>query len=110
VTEQDLTHLDETLTLHDSKLDPRAGSRQQFHQRCLKNTSHRAMHHHVFSPKVLVEMFSLLQVEILSLGTERPHHIIVQARKPLPVATAATERDNASYPVGQHSELSVEAC
>lgn len=82
VSEEDLTHLDEIIALHDLDLDPPAGSRQQFQQRCLQNASKRAMHHHVFSPQVLAEMFAFLQMELVNLAVERPHHIIVLARKP----------------------------
>ena len=81
VSEADLTHMEEILALHDLDLDPRAGSPQEFRQRCLQNVSNRAMHHHVFSSELLVAMFSFLQMDILNLAIERPHHIIVQAQK-----------------------------
>jgi SAM-dependent methyltransferase len=81
VSEKDLTHLEEIIALHDLDLDRQAGSPQQFRQRCLLNASHRAMHHHVFSPEVLVEMFTFLQMKVVHISAERPHHIIVQAQK-----------------------------
>jgi SAM-dependent methyltransferase len=81
MNETDLTHLQEILELHNLDLDPPAGSSEQFRERCLQNVSNRAMHHHVFSPEVLVEMFSFLQMRVLNLAVERPYHIIVQARK-----------------------------
>ncbi len=81
VTEADLTHLREILELHDLELDPPAGSPERLRERCLQNLSKRAMHHHVFSPEVLVEMFSFLHMRVLNLAVERPYHIIVQAKK-----------------------------
>jgi SAM-dependent methyltransferase len=81
VTEGDLTHLPEILQLHDLELDPPAGSPEQFHERCLRNLSNRAIHHHVFSPELLVEMFSFLDLHILNMAVERPYHIIVHAVK-----------------------------
>lgn len=81
VTEADLTHLQEILELHDLELDPPAGSPEQFRERCLQNFSNRAMHHHVFSPEVLVEMFSFLHMRTLNIAVERPYHIIVHAQK-----------------------------
>ena len=79
--EDDLTHLDEVLSLHDLHLDPEAGSREQFQERCLRNSSLRAMHHHVYSPEVLDRMFQHVDMRVLSLGTERPCHIVGFAQK-----------------------------
>lgn len=79
--EDDLTHLDEILALHDLSLDPLAGSRQQFRERCLRNHSLRAMHHHVYSPDVLGRMLQRFEMRVLSLATERPYHIIGFAQK-----------------------------
>jgi SAM-dependent methyltransferase len=79
--EDDLTHLDEVLALHDLSLDPDAGSRQQFRERCLRNSSVRAMHHHVFSPEVLILTFHLLQIRVLHLVIERPFHIVCFAQR-----------------------------
>jgi SAM-dependent methyltransferase len=81
VTEADLAHLEEILELHDLELDSPAGSPDQFRQRCLQNLSKRAMHHHVFSPGLLVEMFSFLDMLVLNVAVEDPYHIIVHARK-----------------------------
>jgi SAM-dependent methyltransferase len=74
--EDDLTHLDEILELHDLDLDPPAGSPLQFRDRCLRNSSVRGMHHHVFSPEVLVLMFNHLRMRVLHIVIERPFHII----------------------------------
>lgn len=80
-SEADLTHLPEILTLHDLALDPPAGSWEQFRARCLQNASLRAMHHHVFSPELVVEMFNFFSMSVLNLAVERPHHLIVHAQK-----------------------------
>jgi SAM-dependent methyltransferase len=79
--EDDLTHLDEVLSLHDLRLDPEAGSREQFQDRCLRNSSFRAMHHHVYSPEVLGRMLQRFDMRVLSLHTERPFHIVGFAQK-----------------------------
>lgn len=81
VSEADQTHLEEVLELHDTDLDPPAGSREQFRTRCLQNCSKRAMHHHVFSPELIVKMFSLLEMRVLNVAVERPYHIVVHAMK-----------------------------
>ena len=79
--EDDLTHVDEILALHDLSLDPLAGSPQQFRERCLRNHSFRAMHHHVYSSEVLGLMLQRFDMRVLSLATARPYHIIGFAQK-----------------------------
>ena len=79
--EDDLTHLDEILALHDLTLDPGAESRQQFRERCLRNHSLRAMHHHVYSLDVLGLMLQRIDMQVLSLAVERPYHIAGFAQK-----------------------------
>jgi len=49
ITEQDLTHLDEILELHDLHLDPPAGDLENFKRRSLDNFKNRTLHHHVFN-------------------------------------------------------------
>lgn len=53
LSEDDLTHLDEILSLHDLALDPPAGNLDTFKQRSLRNHENRALHHHVFDQNVL---------------------------------------------------------
>ena len=80
--EADLTHLDEILSLHDLSRDPAAGSKEQFHQRSLRNFENRCLHHHVFdeqNSRQLLEAAGLV-VEIVELA--KPHHIAILARCP----------------------------
>lgn len=93
-TEQDLTHLDEILARHDLALDPGAGSAAEFRQRCLNNATVRAMHHHVFVPEVLVQMFSRMQLRVLSVAIERPFHIVAFAQRVDAVEREEVERQN----------------
>jgi SAM-dependent methyltransferase len=55
VGEDDLTHLDEILSLHDLSLDRQAGTPEEFRERCGKNQLNRFMHHHVFDMSLLKE-------------------------------------------------------
>jgi SAM-dependent methyltransferase len=96
-TEQDLTHLVEILALHDLTLDPDAGSVSQFRERCLRNAAVRAMHHHVFIPEVLVRMFSRIQMKVVSLGIERPFHVIGFAQRVDAVQRDESERQNLGF-------------
>ena len=96
-TEDDLTHLDDVLALHDLTLDPEAGTALQFRQRCLRNPTFRAMHHHVFVPEVLVRMFSRVQMRVLSIGIERPFHIIGFAQRVDAVESEEAELQNLDF-------------
>lgn len=51
--ENDMTHLDEILSLHDLEMDKPAGSSDEFRARCLRNAEVRCMHHHVFDLALL---------------------------------------------------------
>lgn len=73
IKEDDLTHLDEILKLHDLALDPPAGTLEQFRERSLKNYQNRALHQHVFDMNLLVEIFNFFNLNILfqkDLGNE----------------------------------------
>lgn len=80
-TERDLSHLNEIVANHDLRLDPPAGTSEQLRERCLRNFEFRAMHHHVFSPALLEQMFTYVGMEVLVLIFERPEHIVAVAQK-----------------------------
>lgn len=78
VAEDDLTHLDEVIDLHDGPEHDQAA----FIRRCRDNERQRSMHHHVFvtsSGVALVERAGFV-VELVT--ARRPHHIIILARVP----------------------------
>jgi SAM-dependent methyltransferase len=56
VGEDDLTHLDEVLALHDLDRDPGAVGRESFTRRSLDNLVHRGLHHHIFDPLLIAQM------------------------------------------------------
>ncbi len=74
--EDDLTHLEEILRLHDLKRDPGAGSRENFERRCHDNGMMRAMHHHVFVSQTVVDVCRVAGLEVLALAPRRPFHIV----------------------------------
>lgn len=69
VGEDDLTHLDEILALHDLPMDPPAGDLEHFRQRSLKNFENRTLHHHVFDVPLIEAMLDHLGFEILDVTT-----------------------------------------
>lgn len=79
--EDDLTHLPEILALHDLEKDPPAGSREQFKERCLANTTNRAIHHHVFDTAAAVRLVDHSGFQLIRVSTFEPFHIIILALK-----------------------------
>ena len=53
IQENDLSHLDEILRLHDLSKDLAAGNYESFKARSLKNYQNRFLHHHVFNLELL---------------------------------------------------------
>ena len=78
--EEDLTHLEEILELHDMDRDPGAESRELFEGRCRENASTRAMHHHVFDSRSVVEMCKAAGLGVLAIRPRRPFHIVCLCR------------------------------
>ena len=56
VGEDDLSTLPEILLNHDLRLDPPAGTFEQFTKRSLDNFNNRCLHHYVYSDDLLVEI------------------------------------------------------
>ena len=76
--EDDMTHLDEILELHDLGLDPPAGTFEQFKVRSLNNPENRALHHHVFDVNLLTKMMGHFNVKILNTCESREHIVFGQ--------------------------------
>ena len=79
VGENDLTHLPEILELHDLSRDVPAGTKEQFHQRCLNNHINRAMHHHVFDTMAALAMVNHAGFKMFRVDNLKPFHIIIVA-------------------------------
>ncbi|HEY2545235.1 MAG TPA: methyltransferase domain-containing protein [Candidatus Acidoferrum sp.] len=80
VREDDLTHLEEILELHDLSRDPLAGTAEQFKKRCVENSVHRAMHQHTFSLESATSILKYAEFRILHAETFKPFHIAVLAQ------------------------------
>lgn len=79
--EDDLTHLQEILELHDLGRDPEAGNWATFESRARRNSENRCLHHHVFDAKLCTELFKYVGLKIEAVEEIRPHHILLLARK-----------------------------
>jgi SAM-dependent methyltransferase len=79
VEEDDLTHLDEILDLHDLSTDPGGLSTDEFRARSLNNASIRALHHHVFTLRSAAELLARAGFTTLSAERAEPFHLILLA-------------------------------
>jgi SAM-dependent methyltransferase len=77
VDENDLTHLPETLQLHDLSMDPTPRGLQDFVARSRDNFKNRALHHHVFDTDLVVQMVSITGFKVLFVATHRFHIILL---------------------------------
>ena len=75
--EDDLTHLEEILKLHDLNIDKPAGSLKQFKDRSLNNFYNRGMHHHVFNETNISEMLKYSGFTIINNITTKIDHIFI---------------------------------
>lgn len=78
--EDDLTHLQEIIELHDLVRDPGAPGREGFERRCRENPTLRAMHHHIFVSRSVIEVCRAAGLEVLLLQPKRPFHIVCLCR------------------------------
>jgi SAM-dependent methyltransferase len=86
VGEDDLTHLDEILALHDLRLDRPAGDLKHFRERSLKNFQNRTLHHHVFDVELIEEMLNHVGFEILDVTTTRTDFFALARKDPAAVS------------------------
>jgi SAM-dependent methyltransferase len=77
--EDDLTHLGETLALHDLRRDIPM-NRAEFETARRDNVNTRLIHHHVFTTPSLLALLDRAGVEVLEVEVRRPHDIYVLGR------------------------------
>jgi SAM-dependent methyltransferase len=79
--EDDLTHMEEILALHDLERDKPAGSIEHLRERCLRNTELRCMHHHVFNMQLLQQVMKRAHFRSLYCTDRWENHLLVFARR-----------------------------
>jgi SAM-dependent methyltransferase len=81
VGEDDLTHLDETLALHDHRRDV-AQDRSVWEAERRDNAATRLLHHHVFDTASLLALLDRAGLRLLACEARRPHDIYVLGQFP----------------------------
>mgnify|MGYP001243487491 CR=1 FL=1 len=82
ILEDDLTHLEKILELHDIERDPDAGSFESFKKRSMNNFTNRGLHHHVFSIDLIEKILKYAKLSIIEKEVTDTD-IIILAQKQL---------------------------
>jgi SAM-dependent methyltransferase len=80
--EDDLTHLDEVLALHDLARDPGVDSAEALERRARANAENRGLHHHVFDTALVLRAVDQAGWQAEAVDVMRPYHVAVLARRP----------------------------
>ena len=81
VEEDDDTHFNEVIDLHDMDLDKALGSREILKERTIQNLSYRAVHHHVFNFELIKDLLSYTGFTVEFQQNFYPFHLITLAIK-----------------------------
>jgi SAM-dependent methyltransferase len=81
VGEDDRTHLNEIVKLHDLRRDPEQASALDFQRWILENETTRAAHQHVFDTRAVVRMLTQAGFDVIDVEAAMPYHVFSLARK-----------------------------
>ena len=76
-TEDDQTHFEEVLALHDLSIDPGGLNYEDFKQRTLKNIENRCVHHHVFDLDLLEKIALVSNIQIIQIEKFSKIHLVL---------------------------------
>ena len=80
IKEDDQTHIEEILQLHDYSRDNTV-DKLKFAERLKENLVHRSAHHHVFSFKLIENILELASFKVLYQQKNNPFHLVTIAQK-----------------------------
>ena len=80
VEEDDSTHFEEVIQLHDLEKDTTVKDYHDHYERTMDNFNRRIVHHHVFDTELVVKIVEFVGFEILGIQKVKPFHIIVVAK------------------------------
>jgi SAM-dependent methyltransferase len=91
--EDDLTHLEETLRLHDRGRDPGTADEAAWAEQRRRNPSTRLLHHHTFTTQSLLDLLDHAGLELVAAETRFPCDIYALGRWAAP----GREPDNGPF-------------
>jgi SAM-dependent methyltransferase len=82
VGEDDATHVQEVLLLHDLEMDGtlKTHTLEELRTRSMNNISNRCLHHHVFDEKNSAELLTRIGLDVLAVELALPYHIFFLSR------------------------------
>jgi hypothetical protein len=82
IGEDDTTHLEEVLRLHDLAMDGtlKQGTLEELTTRSIDNFNNRILHHHVFDEHNSAELLTRAGLEVLAVEMALPFHTFIVAR------------------------------
>jgi predicted SAM-dependent methyltransferase len=81
ITENDTTHFNEVLELHDINVDTTVRDYEDHFERTMDNENKRIVHHHVFDTHLVVNMLDYVGFKIIDVQLLKPYNIIIVAQK-----------------------------
>jgi SAM-dependent methyltransferase len=79
--EDDSTHFEEVLSLHDITMDNGIGDMEALKLRTIDNYNNRGVHHHVFNTPLVVKIANHLNFKICDVQVYNPFHIVLLLQK-----------------------------
>jgi predicted SAM-dependent methyltransferase len=79
--EDDTTHFEEVLELHDLKRDSTVKNYEEHYKRTIDNLNQRIVHHHVFDTFLAIKLVDFVGFEIIDVELDKPYNIIIIAKK-----------------------------
>ena len=80
-TENDATHFEEVIKLHESAKDPNPQTPAEFAKRVENNYAIRSVHHHVFSLDGLEKMLQHCNFKVIYKQKAAPFHLVIVGEK-----------------------------
>lgn len=80
--EDDETHIQEILELHDLSLHPQRITYEQLRTGIVDNFMNRFAHHHVFDENNVSQLLDACGFHVIHIQVVKPHHIVLLAVKP----------------------------
>lgn len=81
ISEDDTTHLDEILKLHDLSKDIVLHSFEEFNTRSLNNYENRCLHHHVFDLSLIKEIFNYFNLDTILTNNLDSVYVFIGRKK-----------------------------
>jgi len=81
IDENDNTHFEEVINLHDIDLDKGVLSKEDLIVRTRDNFNNRCVHHHVFNTPLVVELADYMKLQILQIEHFNPFNIVILLKK-----------------------------